>query len=139
MSMWELWRTIGKRVSYATEPMMIKLEKNTGCKPTIRGRIRRSIVVPLLLEANLTGEMYLELLENTNKPVLLNTVKKQNYLDNQLIFEQDGAFPQYALPVQQYLDQHLPVTRLVGDVQSNISHDHQNLCYFTRKFTTTNH
>lgn len=53
------------------------------------------------LEDNLSGEFYLELFEDTNKPMLTNNIENdQNYLDNQLIFQQDGAPTHNALPVR---------------------------------------
>jgi Helix-turn-helix domain (DUF4817) len=65
------------------------------------------IVGPLFLEGNLTGEMYLELLEDIIKPMLDDIIENDaNYLEDQFLFQQDGAPPHYALPVRQYLDQH---------------------------------
>lgn len=67
------------------------------------------IVGPFFLEGNLTGEMYLGLLEDTIDPMLTDIIENdQNYLEDQLIFQQDGAPAHYALPVRQYLDQHFP-------------------------------
>lgn len=53
-------------------------------------------------------ELCLELLEFTIKLMKTNISENdQNYLDDQLIFQQKGASPHYALPVRQYSNQQL--------------------------------
>ncbi|CAH1106346.1 unnamed protein product [Psylliodes chrysocephalus] len=50
--------------------------------------------------------MYLELLENAIYPALLELIKNDDqYMANNLIFQQDGAPSHFALTVHQYLDQ----------------------------------
>lgn len=53
--------------------------------------------------------MYLELLENAIYPALVDIIENNaQYMENHLIFQQDGAPPHYALPVRQYLDEVFP-------------------------------
>lgn len=69
------------------------------------------LVGPFFLPGNLTGEMYLELLQGAIDPALTAIIENQNdrrYIANRLMFQQDGAPPHYALRVRQYLDQTFP-------------------------------
>ncbi|XP_018572308.1 uncharacterized protein LOC108911771 [Anoplophora glabripennis] len=62
---------------------------------TARGRQRRTSNF-LELPGNLTGEMYLDLLENNIDPALTNIMENnENYFEDQLICQQDGAPPRY--------------------------------------------
>ncbi|EFN87922.1 hypothetical protein EAI_08475, partial [Harpegnathos saltator] len=66
------------------------------------------IVGPLFLlgTSNLTAEMYLELLEDIIDPMLTDVIENdEHYLEDQLVFQQDGASPHYAISVRRYLDQ----------------------------------
>lgn len=67
------------------------------------------IVGPFFLPGNLTGEMYLNLLQNAVEPALTEIIEQnEHYNENQLIFQQDGAPPHYAHTVRQYLDNTFP-------------------------------
>lgn len=67
------------------------------------------VVGPFFLPGTLTGEMYLELLETAINPALTEIVENdERYLENRLIFQQDGAPPHYAHPVRNYLNQEFP-------------------------------
>lgn len=74
------------------------------------GIFGNQIVGPFFLPGNLTGEMYLELLENTIHPALVEILENNNneYLENRLTFQQDGAPPHFAARVRQYLDETFP-------------------------------
>lgn len=53
--------------------------------------------------------MYLELLETTVDPTLTDIVENDNrYLEDHLIFQQDGAPPHFAVAVRQYLNERFP-------------------------------
>lgn len=52
------------------------------------------IIGPYFLPGNFTGELYLDLLENT----FANAIVEENrYRPNNIIFRQDGAIPHYAV------------------------------------------
>lgn len=74
-----------------------------------------NIVGPFFLPGNLTGDMYLDLLENHIDPILTEIIENNagNYVEDQIVFQQDGAPPHYALPVREYLDQRFP-NRWIG-------------------------
>jgi len=58
---------------------------------------------------NLTGNIYLELLEDIIDPTLINIIENdEHYLEDQLVFQQDGTPPHYAQYVCEYLDQTFP-------------------------------
>lgn len=64
-----------------------------------------SLIGPFFLPGNLTGEMYLRLLEDAIEPGLTDVLENNNrYNANELTFQQDGAPPHYTLAVRQYLD-----------------------------------
>ena len=69
-----------------------------------------NLVGPFFLRGNLTGEMYLELLQEAVDPALTAIIENQHdrYVENRIMFQQDGAPPHYALFVRQYLDQTFP-------------------------------
>ena len=53
--------------------------------------------------------MYLELLQNAIYPALVEIIENDDqYMENHLIFQQDGAPPHFELIVRQYLDQTFP-------------------------------
>lgn len=67
------------------------------------------LVGPFFLPGNLNGEMYLELLQDHIDPMLTEIIENnEQYQENQLILQQDGAPPHYALPVREYLDRRFP-------------------------------
>ena len=56
------------------------------------GIFGNSIVGPFFLPGNLTGDMYLDLLENTIDPALTHIIENDPaYNEHELIFQQDGA------------------------------------------------
>lgn len=67
------------------------------------------MIGPIFLDGNLTGERYLEVLEDLVQPLLLDIVENDDrYLEDHLTFQQDGAPPHYALAVREYLDRVFP-------------------------------
>lgn len=51
----------------------------------------------------------MEVIEDIIAHILTNITKNcKNFLEDQLIFQQERAPPNYALPFQQYLDEHFP-------------------------------
>ncbi|XP_066149124.1 uncharacterized protein [Euwallacea fornicatus] len=67
------------------------------------------IIGPFFLPGNLTGDTYLDLLENTVNPALIEIMENnQRYHEENPIFQQDGAPPHYAIPVRQFLDETFP-------------------------------
>lgn len=53
-----------------------------------------SLVGPFFINGNLTGDMYLELLQEAIDPALTVIVENNNdYLEDELMFQQDGALP----------------------------------------------
>ena len=67
------------------------------------------IIGPFFLPGNLNGDTYLDLLENTIIPALIEIMENdQRYQEENAIFQQDGAPPHYALPVRQFLDETFP-------------------------------
>lgn len=73
------------------------------------GIFGNSIVGPFFLPANLTGDMYLDLLENAIDPALTNIIEEDRaYNEQELIFQQDGAPPHFSLNVRNYLNDRFP-------------------------------
>lgn len=69
------------------------------------GSFGERIVGSSFFESNLSGKLYLELIKDTIKHLLTNSIENnQNYLENQLIFWKDPAPMYHALPIRQYLD-----------------------------------
>lgn len=67
------------------------------------------LVGPIFIDGNLTGERYLEMLEELIHPVLVDIVENDDrYLEDLLTFQQDGAPPHYARPVREFLDAVFP-------------------------------
>ena len=67
------------------------------------------IIGPIFLEGNLTGESYLDLLQNTVHPLLVDIVEHDDrYMGDRLTFQQDGAPPHYAREVREFLDNVFP-------------------------------
>jgi len=79
------------------------------------GILGNKIIGPLFIEENLTGDLYLHLLENVIDPLITESLENQTdqhgnlLLDEQaLFFQQDGAPPHYALPVRNWLNERFP-------------------------------
>lgn len=67
------------------------------------------LIGPVFLDGNLTGETYLELLSEFVYPQLVDIIENDDrYLEDHLIFQQDGAPPHYAQPVRAFLDRMFP-------------------------------
>lgn len=67
------------------------------------------IIGPFFLEENLNGQNYLNLLENLIYPHIVEIMEQDhNLMEDELVFQQDGAPPHYALPVRQFLDATFP-------------------------------
>lgn len=73
------------------------------------GIFGNSIVGPFFLPGNLTGDMYLDLLENAIDPALTHIIENDPaYNEQELIFQQDGAPPHYSQHVRNYLNNTFP-------------------------------
>lgn len=74
------------------------------------GILGNHIVGPLFLNSNLTGEVYLEMLENAIEPLILQILEdNQNEFGNlEITFQQDGAPAHYYFAVRRYLDEEYP-------------------------------
>ena len=70
----------------------------------------RGIIGPFLIDGNLNGEQYLQLLQNNIVPAIHNLF---NGNVNNIWFQQDGAGPHYAVEVRDYLDATFP-NRWIG-------------------------
>ena len=75
------------------------------------------IIGPFFLEENLTGQLYLNLLENAIYPSIVQSLENQvdengamELSENNLHFQQDGAPPHYALAVREWLNEQFPGT-----------------------------
>lgn len=67
------------------------------------------LVGPFFIPGNLNGETYLSLLEDHIDPMLTDIIENDDrYLEDELIFQQDGAPPHFAVTVRQFLDLRFP-------------------------------
>lgn len=67
------------------------------------------VIGPIFIDGNLTGEKYLDMLENIIDPTITHLLENDDMLDeNLLYFQQDGAPPHYTLPVRQFLNRTFP-------------------------------
>lgn len=67
------------------------------------------IIGPIFLDENLTGVLYLNLLQNVIHPQIEETVANNRVeFENPVIFQQDGAPPHFFRPVRDWLDQTYP-------------------------------
>lgn len=67
------------------------------------------LIGPIFLDGNLTGEMYLNLIENIVHPLLVDIVENDDrYSADELTFQQDGAPPHFARPVTDFLNATFP-------------------------------
>lgn len=65
------------------------------------------LIGPFFIPGDLNGEIYLELLENTIYPALVQILENEED-HHTIIFQQDGAPPHFAQPVRQFLDESFP-------------------------------
>lgn len=75
------------------------------------GILGNAVIGPLFIEENLTGELYLHLLEDVIDPLITTELENQvgNILqENELHFQQDGAPPHYFRPVREWLNNRFP-------------------------------
>lgn len=73
------------------------------------GILGNNIVGPFFLPNNLTGESYLDLLEDCIYPRIVEILENDDRIpENDVYFQQDGAPPHYAAPVRDFLNQHFP-------------------------------
>jgi hypothetical protein len=72
------------------------------------GILGNHIIGPFFLEGNLNGEGYLNLLINHIMPSITNTLELDPLLENEVVFQQDGAPPHYVAPVRQFLNNTFP-------------------------------
>ncbi|XP_050295593.1 uncharacterized protein LOC126735594 isoform X2 [Anthonomus grandis grandis] len=75
------------------------------------GILGNAVIGPLFIEQNLTGELYLHLLEDVIDPLITTELENQvgNILqENELHFQQDGATPHYFRPVREWLNNRFP-------------------------------
>lgn len=75
------------------------------------GILGNEVIGPVFIEENLTGQLYLQCLEDVIDPLITQSVESQvdedgNMLlkEEKLHFQQDGAPPHYALPVREWLN-----------------------------------
>ena len=73
------------------------------------GIIGDKIIGPFFFDQNLTGERYLEFLQEILVPELIESYPTgNNNLDERIFFQQDGAPPHYAANVRNYLNTAFP-------------------------------
>lgn len=79
------------------------------------GILGNKVIGPLFLDGNLTGEIYLDMLQTTINPLIIEAIENQIDEDGnpvlneaEVYFQQDGAPPHYVLPVRQWLDDEFP-------------------------------
>ena len=79
------------------------------------GILGDEIIGPVFIEGNLTGQLYLQCLEDVIDPLITQSVETQvdgdgNMMLNEekLHFQQDGAPPHYAVPVREWLNERFP-------------------------------
>lgn len=74
------------------------------------GILGNHIVGPLFLEETLTGQLYLDLLENFIHPLIIDIVEnnEEEFGDADITFQQDGAPPHYSLIVRNFLNTGYP-------------------------------
>lgn len=73
------------------------------------GILGNHIVGPIFYEDNLTGEMYLNMLQEVIVPTIIDIAENDPELDPEnIFFMQDGAPPHFARPVRDFLDHEFP-------------------------------
>lgn len=67
------------------------------------------LIGPVFIPGNLTGDVYLDLLENVIDLLITEALEAdENLLEEELRFQQDGAPPHFAAQVRQYLNGRFP-------------------------------
>lgn len=69
------------------------------------------IIGPFFIPGNLDGDMYLRLLQEAIDPAITNIIENDNnnqYVEGEVMFQQDGAPPHYAIAVRNYLNENYP-------------------------------
>ncbi|KAG5886389.1 hypothetical protein JTB14_033600 [Gonioctena quinquepunctata] len=67
------------------------------------------LMEPMLLDGNLRGASYLELLDECVYPQLVDIIGNDDrYWEDHWMFQQDGAPPHFAHPVGRFLDRMFP-------------------------------
>lgn len=70
------------------------------------GILGNNLIGPFFFEGNLTGEMYLTLLQDNIVPRIREVIAEDNNLaQHEVFFQQDGAPAHYAAPVRQFLSE----------------------------------
>lgn len=78
------------------------------------GILGNHIVGPLFIHENLTGDLYLNMLETTVEPLIVQILEDNpNEFDMEPVFQQDGAPPHFSINVRQYLNTIYP-NRWIG-------------------------
>lgn len=74
------------------------------------GILGNHIIGPLFIQGNLTGLLYLDMIENTVEHLILECIEENpdEFGDVPIIFQQDGAPPHYHRDVRNYLDHQYP-------------------------------
>lgn len=74
------------------------------------GILGNHIIGPLFIQGNLTGPLYLDMLENTVEHLILECIEENpdEFGNMPIAFQQDGAPPHYSRDVRNYLDEHYP-------------------------------
>lgn len=79
------------------------------------GILGDTVIGPLFINGNLNGDTYLEMLDTTIQPLIVEEIENQldidgnrNLNENLIHFQQDGAPPHYVLPVRQFLNDAFP-------------------------------
>lgn len=97
---------------YADENPHWIVEQHTQYREKINvwaGIIGDNIIGPVFYDNNLTGERYLQFLQETLVPQLIESFPTgNNALDERIFFQQDGAPPHYAADVRNYLNTFFP-------------------------------
>jgi hypothetical protein len=73
--------------------------------------VNNKIIGPFFFEGTLTGDRYLEFLQNDLRPALVENfpnVNDRTLVNDDLWFQQDVAPPHFALPVRHYLNNWFP-------------------------------
>lgn len=69
------------------------------------GILGNHIIGPLFIDGNLNGDKYLDMLQNDVTPLIIQAVRDDpNLLDNEIVFQQDGAPAHYAVQVREFLN-----------------------------------
>lgn len=71
------------------------------------GIMGNTVIGPFFIEGNLTGRLYLQLLEEAITPAIIAAIEN-DAIDYDPIFQQDGAPPHFHGPVREYLDEEFP-------------------------------